>query len=199
MANPKSKIINRPIEKMGGSVKKSAWASATEALLMLILGILFVVWPDLMIQLVAYIVGAIFIIRGAFNIMNYFMDEKNTYSNLLFSGVISTLIGIVALVMGPNIANVFRIIVGVFLIYEALVQLNNALKLYHAGVNLWRIVAAFALVILVLGIFVTFNETAAVIGWAMVIAGLIGLVSDIMFINQVDRVVEYLTKPLNKK
>lgn len=198
MAKPKAEIIKHPIERIGSDVKKSAWSSATESLITLILGILFIIWPDAMMQAVAYIIGGFLIIRGTYNIMVYFMDN-NVYSNLLLSGVISTLVGIVALVMGPNIANVFRIVVGVFLIYESLVHLNNAIKLHHAGVNLWRVVAVFALVILVLGIFVVFNETAAVIGWAMVIAGLIGVAGDLMFINQVDRVVEYLTKPLSKK
>lgn len=198
MAKPKAEIIKHPIERMGSDVKKSAWSSAAESLITLILGILFIIWPDTMMQAVAYIIGGFLIIRGAYNIMVYFMDN-NVYSNLLLSGVVSTLVGIVALVMGPNIANVFRIVVGVFLIYESLVHLNNAIKLHHAGVNLWRVVAVFALVILVLGIFVVFNETAAVIGWAMVIAGLIGVAGDLMFINQVDRVIEYLTKPLSKK
>ena len=198
MAKTKAEIIKRPIEKMGSDIKKSAWGSAASSFITLALGILFIIWPDTMMQAVAYIIGAFLIIRGAYNIMVYFMDN-NVYSNLLLSGVISTLVGIVALVMGPNIANVFRIVVGVFLIYGALVHLNNAVKLHHAGVNLWQIVTIFALVVLVLGIFVTFNETAAVIGWAMVIARLIGAISDVMFINQVDRVIEYLTKPLSKK
>lgn len=198
MAKPKAEIIKHPIERIGSDVKKSAWSSAAESLITMILGILFIIWPDTMMQAVAYIIGGFLIIRGAYNIMVYFMDN-NVYSNLLLSGVVSTLVGIVALVMGPNIANVFRIVVGVFLIYESLVHLNNAIKLHHAGVNLWRVVTVFALVILVLGIFVVFNETAAVIGWAMVIAGLIGVAGDLMFINQVDRVVEYLTKPLSKK
>ena len=197
MTKPKAEIIKRPIEKMGSNVKQTAWASALESFVTLVLGILFIIWPDTMIQLVAYIIGAVFIIKGCFDILTYFMDRRNVYSNLLFSGVVATLVGIAALVAGPNIANVFRIIVGVFLIYEALSKLNSAIKLYYAKINLWRFVAALALVVLVLGIFVTTSDTAAVFGWAMVIAGCIGIVGDVMFIRQVDRVIEVLTAPLN--
>ena len=197
MAKPKAEIIKRPIERMGSNVKQTAWTSALESFVTLVLGILFIIWPDMMIQLVAYIIGTVFIIKGCFDILAYFIDKRNVYSNLLFSGVVAALVGIVALVAGPNIANVFRIIVGVFLIYEALSKLNSAIKLYYAKINLWRFVAALALVVLVLGIFVTFNDTAAVIGWAMVIAGCVGIVGDVMFIQQVDRVIEVLTAPLN--
>ncbi len=190
---PKAEIIKRPIERMGTNIKKSAWSQAAESLVTLFLGILFVIWPDTMIQLVAYIIGALFIIKGCFDVLTYFMDKRNIYSNLLLSGVVATLIGIAALVAGPNIANVFRIVIGIFLIYEALSKLNSAIKLYYAKIELWRFVVILALIILVLGIFVLFNNTAAVIGWVMVIAGLIGIIGDIMFIQRVDEVTKIIT------
>lgn len=194
MANPKTRPIAHSIKKMGSNVKQSAWTSIMESLVTLILGILFVIWPDFMIKIVAYVIGVVLIAKGVFDLATYFSDKRNVYSNLLLSGIISTLIGIAALIAGPNIANVFRIIIGIFLIYEALTKLNSAIKLYYAKINLWRFVLSLALVILVLGIFVTFNDTAAVIGWTMVIAGLIGIISDIAFIQQVDKVVEILTE-----
>ncbi len=152
-----------------------------------------------MIQAVAYIIGAIFVVKGTFDILTYLMDKRNIYSNLLLSGVISTLIGIAALVAGPNIANVFRIIIGVFLIYESLVKLNSAIKLHYANINLWRAVVVIALIILVLGIFVTFNDTASVIGWAMVFAGIVGIIGDVMFIQQVDKLTATITGRTSKK
>ena len=195
----KARIINRPIEMMGENIKKSAWSSTMVSLATLLLGILFIAWPDLMIQAVAYIIGAIFVVKGTFDILTYLMDKRNIYSNLLLSGVISTLIGIAALVAGPNIANVFRIIIGVFLIYESLVKLNSAIKLHYANINLWRAVVVIALIILVLGIFVTFNDTASVIGWVMVFAGVVGIIGDVMFIQQVDKLTATITGRTSKK
>lgn len=185
---PKAEIIKRPIERMSSNIKKTAWTQAAESCITLLLGILFIIWPDFMMQAVAYIIGALLIIKGCFDILTYFMDKRNIYSNFLLSGVVSALIGVAALVAGPNIANVFRIIIGIFLIYEALSKLNSALKLYYAKIELWKLVVILALIILVFGIFVLFNDTAAVIGWALVISGLISIISDIMFIGQVDKV-----------
>ena len=127
----KSEIIKRPIEKFGTNVKKTAWSSILESLSILVLGILFIIWPDTMIQLIAYIIGAIFLVKGLIDIMVYFMDQKNAYSNLLLSGLIAACIGLAALVAGPNIADIFRIIIGIFLIYEALVRVSGAVKLYY--------------------------------------------------------------------
>lgn len=192
----KVEIIKRPVEQVGADIKKTAWASVLESLAILILGILFVVWPDTMAQIVAYVVGAIFMIKGAFQITNYFVEkgQEDFFNNGLLAGTVSMLIGIAALVIGQDIANIFRIIVGVFLVYEALVRINTAIKLNAANVMIWKYVLLIALAVLVLGIFVTFNDVTTVIGWMMIVAGIIGVVGDTMFIQQVNNVVDKLTK-----
>ena len=110
-------------------------------------------------------------------------------------GIVSTLIGIAALVMGQELAGVFRVIIGIWLTYESLVRMNTAIKLNAAGIVIWKYVLILALVMLVLGIFITFNSGAVVelIGWTMVITGLIGIVDDVMFIQYVNKIVEKVT------
>lgn len=193
---PKVEIIKRPIEQIGSDVKKSAWSAVIESLAIMVLGVLFVAWPDTMVQVVAYVVGAIFIIKGAFQIITYFMEkgQNDFFNNGLLMGVISVLVGVAALAIGDDIANVFRVIIGIFLIYESLVRMNTAIKLSSAGIPVWRYVLLLSLAILVLGIFVTFNDVATVIGWMMVFAGIIGIVGDVIFIQHVNQVVEKLTK-----
>ena len=192
----KVEIIKHGVEQIGSDIKKSAWSAIIESLAILILGILFIAWPDVMVQIVAYVVGAFFIVKGAFQIVNYFVEkgQRDFFNNNLLMGVISALIGIAALAIGEDIANVFRIIVGVFMIYEALVRVNTSIKLHAVGTGIWKYVLVLALAILVLGIFVTFNDVTTVIGWTMIAAGIIGIVGDIMFIQQVDSVVERFKK-----
>ena len=199
MANPKVEIIKRPIEQASSNIKKSAWSSAFESFAILVLGILFVIWPDTMMQAVAYIIGAILLVKGGFEIISYFIDEKNTFSNLLLSGLVSTFIGIVVMIMGPNIANVFRIVIAIFLIYESLVRVSSAVRLYQAGLKIWEAVAILALIIMVLGIFVAVNDAASIIGWALVVAGLMGIIGDVIFIRQIDKVVASITGSFSKE
>lgn len=192
----KVEIIKRSIGQIGSDIKKSAWSAIIESLAILILGILFIAWPDTMVQIVAYLVGAFFIVKGAFQIINYFMEkgQRDFFNNNLLMGVISVLIGIAALAIGEDIANVFRVIVGVFMIYEALVRVNTAIKLHSVGIGIWKYVLILALAIMVLGIFVTFNDVTTVIGWTMIAAGVIGIIGDIMFIQQVNSVIERFNK-----
>ena len=192
----KVEIIKRPIEQVGSDIKKAAWSSVIESLAILILGILFIAWPDMMVKIISYIVGAFFIVKGTFQIINYFVEkgQNDFFNNGLLMGVISALIGIAALVMGEDIANVFRVVVGVFIIYESLVRINTAIKLSAAGIGVWKYILLLSIIILVLGIFVTFNDVTTVIGWMMIISGIIGIIGDTLFIQQVNNVIEKLTK-----
>ena len=194
----KVEIIKRPVEKIGWDLKKTAWSSAIESLVIMIFGILLVAWPDMTIVVIANVLGTIFIINGIYQIINYFVvkGQNDFFNNGLLTGVISFLIGVAAIIIGEDIANVFRVIIGIWIIYESLVRVNTAIKLHAANVKTWSYILAIALVMLALGVFVTFNSGAVVqlIGWMMILAGVIGIIGDGMFIQQVNTVVEKLTK-----
>lgn len=193
----KAELIKRPIERIGGELKKSAWMMVAESLIMAIVGVLLVAWPEVVIKVLAYVVGAFFVIKGGYQIVNYFVvkGQRDFFNNDLLWGVIGVLIGVTAFVMGEEIAGVFRVVVGIWMIYEALTRMNVAIKLNSAKINMWKYVLILALVMLVLGVFITFNTGAVtiLIGWMMVIDGFVAIVGDIMFIQQVNAVTEKIT------
>ena len=196
----KAEIIKRPIEQVSGDLKKTAWSAIIESLALIILGILFLVLQDSMIKILAYIVGAFFIIKGGFQIITYFMEkgQNDFFNNGLLSGVVSVLIGIASLLIGEDIASVFRVVIGVIIIYESLVRINTATKLANAKINAWKTIMLLALCMLVIGIFVTFYSGAVItlIGWMMILTGIVGIIGDAMFIQHVNAVVDNLTKKL---
>ena len=194
----KVEIIKRPVEQVGSNLKKSAWGAVIESLALIVLGILFLVLQDVMVQIIAYIVGVFFIVKGGFEIINYFIEkgQNDFFNNKLLSGVVSVLIGVAALVVGDDIAHAFRIIIGIIIIYESLVRINTAIKLYSAKVDVWKYILILALCMLVVGVFVTFYSGAIItlIGWMMVLTGIVGIVGDIMFIQHVNAITDKLTK-----
>ncbi len=193
----KVEIIKRPIERISGDIKKKAWSAIIESLALIILGILFVVLQDTIITILAYIVGIFFIVKGGFQIINYFMEkgQNDFFNNGLLSGVVSALIGIAALAIGEDIASVFRIIIGILIIYESLVRINTATKLASAGISTWRYIILIALIMLAIGVIVTFisGSMVVLIGWLMVLTGITGIIGDIMFIQHVNAIVDKLT------
>lgn len=195
-------VIKRPVQQVSASIKKSAWSAIAESIVILLFGILLVVWPEITIVVVANILGAIFIINGIYQIINYFVvkGQRDFLNNGLLFGVISLLVGIAVLIAGENIANVFRIIIGIWIIYEALVRVNTSIKLHAAGVKIWSYILIIALVMLALGIFVALNSGAVVqlIGWMMIATGVIGILSDTMFIQHVGSITESITDTIDE-
>ncbi len=194
----KAEIVKHPIEKIGWGLKKSAWSAVAESILIMIFGILLVAWPDITIVVIANVFGAIFIVSGIYQVINYFVvkGQNDFFNNSLLSGVVAILIGIAAIVIGEDIANIFRIIIGIWMIYESLVRVNTAIKLHSAGVKVWSYILIIAIVMLALGVFVASNSGAVVqlIGWMMILTSIIGIVGDAMFIQQINTVLEKLTK-----
>lgn len=194
----KAEIIKRPIEKVGSDIKRSAWSAVIESLALIVLGILFIILQETMVRVLAYIIGVFFIVKGGFQIVTYFMEKgKNDFfNNNLLSGVVAILIGVAALVVGEDIATVFRVILGIIIIYESLTRINTALKLASANIDTWKYILIVALLILIIGIFITFNSGAVItlIGWMMILTGVIGIIGDVMFIQHVNSLVERLTK-----
>lgn len=194
---PKAEIIKRPIEKISSDIKLSAWSAVFESVALIILGILFLVLQDTMVKILAYIVGVFFIVKGGFQIISYFVEkgQNDFFNNNLLSGVVSVLIGVMALVIGEDIANVFRVIIGILIIYESLVRINTATKLASVRIPAWKYILIIALLMMIIGIFITFNSGAIVtlVGWMMILTGIIGIFGDVMFIQYVNTLVEKIT------
>jgi uncharacterized membrane protein HdeD (DUF308 family) len=192
----KAEIINRPVEQVGNDIKKSAWLAVIESLTIIIMGVLFIGWPDYMVRIISYIFGIFFIIKGAFQIINYFVEkgQNDFFNNELLVGVISVLLGVAAIAVGAEIANVFRVVLGIWLVYESLVRINTAIKLSAAGIPVWKYILLIGLGILLLGVFVVFNDVTVVIGWMMIIVGIIGIFGDVLFMQQIDNLISKITK-----
>ena len=189
---PKTEVIKHPVATISGDLKKSAWGAILESLATIVLGIFLIVWPDVVVKVVAYVIGAFFVIKGAYQVINYFVvkGQNDFFNNSLLAGVISLLIGLALFLIGEDIVNIFRVVVGVWVIYESLVRINTAIKLHAAGIDAWKYALILALMMLVLGVFITFsgNGLFNIIGWLMVLAGVIGIVGDVMFIQYIEKI-----------
>lgn len=185
-------------DPLGGNLKKSAWAAICESIVIIIFGVLLIAWPTIILSIVAKVLGVVLIAIGGYQIINYFVThgQNDFFDNSLLSGVVCALIGIAAILAGEDIANVFRVIVGIWLIYEALVRFNSAIKLHAAKVSVWGYVLLIAIIMLAAGIFIVFNTAAVLqlIGGIMVVSGIFGILGDMMFIREIDSVVKSITK-----
>ena len=190
------KAIKRPLDIIAGNLKKSAWAAVFESIVLLIFGILLVAWPGITYYIASVVLGIILIVVGLYQIVNYFIvrGQNDFFDNSLLFGVVSIIIGIAAVCFVGETFNIFRIIMGIWLIFESMVRVNTTIKLHAAGLSIWGWVLVIALIMLAAGIFVLFNTTLViqVVGALMILAGVVGVIGDIVFVSQVDSVAKSL-------
>lgn len=202
----KVEIIKKPVEKKtfgGSSMKKTAWASFVESIAAVVFGVLLIVLSGDIVRAIAYVVGGFFIVSGAYRVIGFLMakGQNNIFNNNLIWGIISFLLGIVIFCLGDDIAGVFRIIVGIWIIYEGILRLSNAIKMNAAGIMTWKWMLLVSILMLFFGMFITFNEGAFIelIGWFLVITGFVGIFSDVLFMQNLEKMIGHTFKYKNTK
>lgn len=190
MKKPKVEIMTK------SGLRRTAWSSTLESILTIVFGVLLVVWQDDIVRIIAYLVGGFLLLKGGFTIASYLFskEQKKGLNGELVLAIVTFLIGVVIFAVGEQIADVFRVLVGVLIIYEGLIRLDNAMKLRSAEVVNWSAVMAIAIIMLTFGMFLVFfnGAMAFLIGWFLIVTGLIGLFSDVMFMQNTSALLEKL-------
>lgn len=164
------------------------------AIIELVFGLFLIIFPDISAQILTIILGAILAGVGVFNIISYFMNKNSSFRQGILSGVISTALGIAFIAQSESITNITSIILGVFVIFEALTSCKRAIIMCRLEFDKWFIPLIIALVAAVLGILLLifpafFGEAIMIIvGIALVVEAVLGIWSIIFIIRLRNRV-----------
>lgn len=159
------------------------------AIIELIFGAFLIIFPDISAQVLTIILGAILTGVGVFNIISYFMNKNSSFRQGILSGVISTALGIAFIAQSESITNVTSIILGVFVIFEALTCCKRAIIMCRLEFDKWFVPLIIAVLAAVLGmlllIFPSFFGEAImiIVGIALVIEAILGIWSIIFIIR----------------
>jgi len=159
------------------------------AIIEFIFGLFLIIFPQMSAQVLTIILGAILAGVGVFNIITYFMNKNSSFRQGILSGVISTALGIAFIAQSETITNVTSIILGVFVIFEALTSCKRAIIMCKLEFDKWFVPMIIALVAAVLGvlllIFPSFFGDAImiIVGIALVIEAVMGIWSIIFIIK----------------
>lgn len=168
-------------------LKKSGYINIIESLIFIVIGIVLMWKPEETLAFISYILGGIFCIVGILKIVNYVHAKgKNDLFNYdLVYGIMAIVIGIITIAYSGTILNIFRIIIGVWIIYSALVRGSSAMKLKNPKSKVWIYTLALAIAMLICGIYVIVNSGAILftIGIAILIYAIIDLTENIIFLR----------------
>ena len=182
------------MEYLSKIMKKTGWSSLLSSIIFAILGIILIARPEGTIKAISYILGAMFMMVGIYKIIDYFKTKgKYDFFNYdLAFGIIAIIIGIVTIVYIKTIGTIFRIIIGVWIIYSAIMRLNLAFKLKTMGSRAWISSLVIALIMLVCGLYILFTSSAIVvtIGTIILIYSILDIIESIIFLINIKEITE---------
>lgn len=155
------------------------------ALALMLLGLALLLWPEASLRLVCYLFGAVILVKGLLSIWGYVRAEERfffDYFGLVF-GIAASALGVFLLLQPDTVVSVLPILVGVYVIVDAVVRLQSAFELRAMGYGRWwgfLILAGLSValgVLMVVNPFETVQLLVMAIGVILLVEGALSLIS----------------------
>lgn len=131
----------------------------TVSVIFCIVGILFISRPNVSIQILSTILGAIMIIFGGIKITGYFSKDlfRLAFQYDLELGIILAILGIIV-ILNPfeTIAFIF-IATGIAILVDSIFKIRIAIDAKNFGIDSWRLIVVLALITSAIGILLIFR------------------------------------------
>ena len=162
-------------------VKKLKWNLILMSLLYVGLGIFLVMKPGTALNIVCYALGGVVLACAAVQLIRYFVVERGVFQSqlTLISGLICLALGVFLLLRSDIVVSILPIVFGLFVIFDSLGRIQNALELRRCEYSSWKVFLLLAVLSVVLGIvmvvdpFGTMETLVMAIGIILIIEGAI--------------------------
>lgn len=177
------------MEYLSNILKKTGMYSLVSSIIFAVLGIVLIVYPEETIKVISYIIGIMFMLVGVYKIINYITNKGNydLYNYDLAFGIIAIVLGIVTIAYGSKIVSIFRIIIGLWIIYSAIIRFSLSLKLKALETDAWKYSLILAIVMLICGIYAIANTGIIIvtIGVVVLVYAITDIIESIIFIKNI--------------
>ena len=171
--------------------KRTGWTSLLTSLVFAILGILLIVNPEGSTKAVSLIVGILFIIVGLYNLVDYSLTrgKYNFYNYDIAYGIIAIILGIITIVYKSQIETIFRVLIGIWIVYTVIIRLSLSFKLRVVESATWICSLLISIVMIACGLYTIFvsNVIVVTIGIVILIYSILDIVEDIIFLANIKK------------
>ena len=129
------------------------------SILYLILGVVLIIWPTIVMDIICYAFGAILLLYGVFAIYGFYRSENRKGGDFLglFLGIVAAAVGAVMVIYPPLIQGVIPVILGLYIAIDGLLSLKRTMELQRMDYAHWNINMILSLASAALGIFIVFH------------------------------------------
>ena len=160
--------------------KKLKWNLILMSLLYLALGIFLLMVPGTALNVVCYALGGVVLACAAVQLVRYFVVER----------------GVFLIIRSDVVVRVLPIVFGLFVIFDSLGRIQNALELRRCEYSSWKVFLLLAVLSVVLGIvmvvdpFGTMETLVMAIGLILILEGALNLLSALYTMLAVRRFIK---------
>ena len=175
--------------------KKLKWNLILMSILYLALGIFLLMVPGTALNIVCYALGGVVLACAAVQLVRYFAVERGVFQSqlTLISGLVCLGLGAFLIIRSDLVVRILPIVFGLFVIFDSLGRIQNALELRRCEYSSWKGFLLLAVLSIVLGIvmildpFGTMETLVMAIGVILIIEGALNLLSALYTVIAVKR------------
>ena len=175
--------------------KKLKWNLILMSILYLALGIFLLMVPGMALNIVCYALGGVVLACAAVQLIRYFAVERGVFQSqlTLISGLVCLGLGAFLIIRSDIVVRILPIVFGLFVIFDSLGRIQNALELRRCKYSSWKGFLLLAVLSIVLGIvmildpFGTMETLVMAIGVILIIEGALNLLSALYTVIAVKR------------
>ena len=171
-------------------LKKSSWTDIVASAIFIILGIMLITNPGTIMSVISIVLGGMCIVIGVLRAIDYYSNNKQD-NYLLAIAIVAIIAGIIIMFCAGLIASAFRIIIGIWIIYSGIMNLQTTIVWKDSKSKLWYLSLVLSIAIIAGGIYVLANSGAIleIIGGMIVAYGVINIIENFIFIRKIDNYI----------
>lgn len=164
-------------------VKTAKAGYVVMSVLLCALGITFIVYPELSLQVICKITGGVICVYGAVKILGYFSRDlyRLAFQFDLAYGLLIMVVGVAMLIFTDKMVSAFGFALGLVILTDAFFKVQITIDSKKFGIRKWWLIACFTILTAAAGIWLILNpfysaEMAMVFeGVALVCEGILNL------------------------
>lgn len=173
-------------------------SSIVISVLMFVIGMIFIIFPDVSFTTITYVLAIILIVNGI-----YFIIEKETskfFSSFLTLGIIELLLGVVMLLNPDVMKTLFPIVAGIVMVTKATLDFRLSLLLKKYEYDTWLSIFICSLISIISGVIIIINPSIGTmaltvsLGLLITVNSISSIVDTIIFKKNIKEISKLLEK-----
>ena len=167
-------------------LKRANWTDIGISILFALLGILLIAKPEEMKSVISILLGIVLFAMGFLKMVDYF-TSKDKEDYLLTIALVSVVLGVISLFCADLITDIFRALLGVWIIVSGVRNFQTTLVWKDVKSKLWTTTVICSLLMIIAGITVLVSTTLAfrLVGIVILIYAVLDIISRAIFIKEV--------------